>query len=157
MKTSEKIFRLALMTLVLSGLGCDDTNTLESNVSSGLNPEHLQQTWFWSYEEDDQTADNPSVYRPASYNFPPSRGRTGFTIFENKISGFKFIVNHNIAPADGLQYSVGQWQLINENEIRFYYDNNCNPNSTQSTIMISEIIELSNEILRLKLKSREVY
>jgi hypothetical protein len=40
-------------------------------------PDNLFHRWVHSYEED---TENAEVFRPPSYEFPPSRGREGFDI-----------------------------------------------------------------------------
>jgi hypothetical protein len=52
-------------------------NPVESEATTDL-PPALFKEWLTSYEED--AKDGLLVYRPAGFAFPPSRGRTGFTI-----------------------------------------------------------------------------
>src|SRR5260370_746002 len=47
-------------------------------------PQLLQRRWMHSREEDTATE---MVFRPASYHFPPARGRTGFALGPDKIDG----------------------------------------------------------------------
>jgi hypothetical protein len=63
----------------------------------------LQQHWVHSHEEDTETE---TVYRPAGYKFPPSRGRRSFDI---KPDGR--VVEHGIAPTDGQAETGGTWRL----------------------------------------------
>jgi hypothetical protein len=56
-----------------------------------------------SHEEDTQDA---RVYRPAGYDFPPSRGRMGL---EFRDGGE--LVYYGIARADGSEISSGRWTL----------------------------------------------
>jgi hypothetical protein len=46
-------------------------------MSSRINRELLHQQWVHAYEEDTPTE---AVYRPAGYELPPARGRTGFEL-----------------------------------------------------------------------------
>ena len=63
----------------------------------------IQQSWIHSHEED---TDTETVYRPADYDFPLSRGRTGFDLKpDNKLA------ETNIAPTDGTVENDGSWQL----------------------------------------------
>lgn len=60
-------------------------------------------TWRHSHEEDTETE---AVYRPDSFDFPPSRGRTGFT----------FRADHSctyigIAARDGSTREACTWEL----------------------------------------------
>lgn len=66
----------------------------------------LQRRWIHSHEED---SEREMVFRPASYPFPPSRGRTGF---ELRADGS--LVHIGIAPADGPRESAGHWTLEDE-------------------------------------------
>ena len=43
--------------------------------SKAIDLSHLAQAWGHSHEEDTETT---TVYRPANFPFPPSRGRKGF-------------------------------------------------------------------------------
>jgi hypothetical protein len=44
-------------------------------TSKTIDVSHLAQAWVHSHEEDTATT---TVYRPAGFPFPPSRGRKGF-------------------------------------------------------------------------------
>jgi hypothetical protein len=68
------------------------------------------QRWLHSHEED--TA-NEMVFRPATYSFGPSRGRTGF---ELRPDGSALAIG--IARADGPQEVEAKWSLEGGNEIR---------------------------------------
>ena len=68
----------------------------------------IQQNWMHSYEEDTETE---MVYRPSDYNFPLSRGRTGFELKPNHK-----LVEINIAPTDGSEEETGSWELKDANE-----------------------------------------
>jgi hypothetical protein len=66
-------------------------------------PDLLQKRWLHSHEED---SDTEMVFRPASFKFPPSRGRAGFDLRPNNS-----YIDIGIAPADGPQESKGTWNL----------------------------------------------
>jgi len=66
-------------------------------------PELLQKRWLHSHEED---SDTEMVFRPASFKFPPSRGRAGFDLKANQS-----YIDIGIAPVDGPQESRGTWKL----------------------------------------------
>ena len=70
----------------------------------------LHQRWVHSYEEDTETE---SVYRPASYAFPPARGRTGFELLADK--SCKTV---GIAAADGSTVTDGIWEFEDEDALR---------------------------------------
>ena len=59
--------------------------------------------WIHSHEEDTQDV---TVYRPASYDFPPSRGRMGF---EFRKDGK--LIYYGIARADGSDQIPGSWVI----------------------------------------------
>lgn len=69
-------------------------------------PGILNQRWLHSHEED---TESEKVFRLASYQFPPSRGRIGFELRQD---GNAAVVG--IAPTDGPQESEGTW-TIDEN------------------------------------------
>ena len=62
--------------------------------------------WMHSHEED--TADE-IVYRPATFDFPPSRGRAGF-----ELRGDGSYLDLGTGPADGPQQAEGEWQLADD-------------------------------------------
>lgn len=68
------------------------------------------QRWLHSHEEDTATE---MVFRPATYLFGPSRGRTGF---ELRPDGSALAIG--IARADGPQEDEAKWNLQAANEIR---------------------------------------
>src|SRR4051794_4464539 len=70
----------------------------------------LLRDWVHSHEED--TTDTV-VYRPASYNFPPSRGRRGIEFREDGQ-----LIYHGIAATDGSQQAAGHWELEAPNRVR---------------------------------------
>ena len=71
--------------------------------------------WIHSHEEDTQDV---MVYRPANYNFPPSRGRMGLEFREGGA-----LVYHGIGRADGTEQSTGHWVIEEPNRIRINVDN----------------------------------
>jgi len=68
-----------------------------------LNTKALPQHWVHSHEED---TDTEMVFRPASYNFPRSRGRSSFELRPNGA-----LVQSGPGPVDIPQESVGTWAL----------------------------------------------
>ena len=70
----------------------------------------LCQCWVHSYEED---TDTESVYRPASFAFPPARGRTGFELRPDK--SCKRV---GIAAADGSEIIDGTWEIEGGDTLR---------------------------------------
>ncbi len=72
--------------------------------------------WIHSHEEDTQGV---MVFRPASYNFPPSRGRVGY---EFRVGGK--LVYYGIAATDGTDPLSGTWAIEGPNLVRIQVDNN---------------------------------
>jgi hypothetical protein len=66
-------------------------------------PKILLGRWLHSHEED---TDAELVYRPATYRFPPSRGRTGFELRPDGT-----MVESGIGPTDRRAESPGTWRL----------------------------------------------
>ena len=66
----------------------------------------LRRTWLHSHEED---GPGRRVYRPSSWDFPPSRGRTGFQL---KAGGV--VKELGIGPADGTASATGRWEVEGE-------------------------------------------
>ena len=66
--------------------------------------------WMHSHEED--TAE-VTVYRPATYAFPPARGRTGFEFGADGRATYL-----GIAAADGSTRIPARWELTAEDVVR---------------------------------------
>lgn len=60
--------------------------------------------WLHSHEEDH---DSIRIYRPQDFNFPPSRGRSGFELNRNGEALFG-----QIAPTDGIVWIDAQWKIL---------------------------------------------
>ena len=69
--------------------------------------EVLHQRWMHSHEEDTDTAE---VFRPATFNFPRSRGRRGFELNPDGT-----LVTIGIGPTDRRQEGEGTWDLDGDN------------------------------------------
>jgi len=72
----------------------------------------LHGKWIHSHEED--TADQ-MVFRPASYAFPPSRGRVSF-----ELGADGHLQQTGIAPDDRRGITGGSWKLEEGNRLAFY-------------------------------------
>jgi hypothetical protein len=70
---------------------------------SDIDPKDISQKWVHSHEEDTPTE---TVFRPASYRFPPSRGRKSF---ELRSDGS--MQNQGIGPDDRPVSQGGKWLL----------------------------------------------
>jgi hypothetical protein len=65
--------------------------------------EWLHQEWVHSHEEDH---DDEMVFRPASFKFPPSRGRRSIDLRRDGTVG-----HARPGPADRRQLSSGRWEI----------------------------------------------
>ncbi len=91
--------------LILAKLeSCHQTAPIDSNLK------HLYQRWMHSHEEDGQ---NYQVFRPANFNFPPSRGRTGFEL-DSLGHGYWGA----IAPTDGIVWRDASWSIDADSVIK---------------------------------------
>lgn len=99
-------------------------------------PADLQGTWLQSNEEG---RGDTLVYRPNTYKFPPSRGRTGFAVGPaGRFTEF------DIAPTDGLDGHEGTWTAPDPAHLRIHLADGSTPDYTL------EIISLYKGVLKLK-------
>jgi hypothetical protein len=66
----------------------------------------LAQAWVHSHEEDTATA---TVYRPAKFHFPPSRGRKGFHLQPDGS-----LTMRKPGPTDQTVTAAGRWKLAGD-------------------------------------------
>lgn len=125
---------LLFSSVLLFGGACKKDS--DTTPEGSLQPQQLQRTWLHAHEEDQ---DNIWVYRPDTYNFPSSRGRTGFRLEKNSIA-----VQFNIAPTDGIVESKGTWELENGRIIRIFLSNSRYLNSNL------EIVSLKDDVLKVR-------
>jgi hypothetical protein len=90
-------------------------------MAKDVTPEVLQRRWLHSHEED---SDAEMVFRPASFKFPPSRGRSGFDLKPNQS-----YVDIGIAPTDGPQESTGTWTL-QDDQLQLFNRSSATPTRT---------------------------
>ncbi|MBI1741583.1 hypothetical protein HYR54_00770 [Candidatus Acetothermia bacterium] len=81
-------------------------------MSKKVNADVLPQWWVHSHEEDTEAE---MVFRPATFNFPPSRGRISFDL---KPDGS--LAESGIAPDDRRLETKGTWKLEDDNTLAFY-------------------------------------
>ncbi len=74
-----------------------------------IEPGVLSQRWLHSHEED---TGREMVFRPDTYDFPPSRGRSGF---ELRPDGSATVLG--IAPTDAPEEREGTWILESGNQL----------------------------------------
>lgn len=89
--------------------------------------EMLSQHWIHSHEEDTETE---MVFRPASFNFPRSRGRRGF---ELKPDGS--LVDIGIGPTDRRQEAQGTWTLADDDRLVLYGKTPSGPSRTMQIVL----------------------
>jgi len=78
-------------------------------MDTKVDREVLQQRWLHSHEED---TGEEMVYRPTTFAFPRSRGRTGFDLKpDNRL------VEIGTAPTDGPREQAGTWELGEDGEL----------------------------------------
>jgi len=91
--------------------------------------------WFHSHEED---AEGLQVYRPASYKFPPARGRRGY---EFRDGGE--LVYLGIARTDGAEPMAGAWALDAGDRLRISVKNaNVQPVALQVVSCSAEMLKV---------------
>lgn len=93
-------------------------------------------TWLHAVEEDSADVE---VYRPNTYAFPPSRGRTGFSLSAD--GTFRLFA---IAPTDGLEEHTGRWQKTAPATLRIRFA------EEQPENFDLHIIAISAEVLKIK-------
>ncbi len=101
--------------------------------------ELLGQTWLHAYEEDEEDL---LVYRPNSYDFPPSRGRTGFVLEREGVAK-----QYVIAPTDGLEEQVGTWEYKDKNTVLVHIPGN--GHAEQRYTM--QVVSLKGNVLKVRI------
>lgn len=105
-------------------------------VSSPASMKQLEGTWLSSREED---RGDTLAYRPNTYAFPPSRGRTGFAF-----KPFSRFEQFDIAPTDGLAGHPGTWVIDGENKLRIHLTEGQEPD------YMLEIVSLKDKVLKVR-------
>ena len=99
-------------------------------------PPEIFNKWRHSHEEN---VGNIDVFRPATFRFPPSRGRLGFEIKPNGE-----IILHDIAAADGIAIKTGRWTFIPPDSIVTDFS----PNTARKFHF--KIVSCTREMLKIK-------
>lgn len=120
---------ICLLSLLLLANTCRNS-TLESKL--------IGTTWLHAFEEDKEDV---MVYRPNTYDFAPSRGRTGFTLEKNGV-----LKQYDIAPTDGLEEHTGEWTKIDNDKLLI----EIKENSQSAQKYIIEVVSVNNDVLKLK-------
>jgi len=90
----------------------------------------LHQHWVHSHEEDTATE---TVYRPASFAFPRSRGRSAMAL---KPDGG--LVETGIGPTDRPQESQGSWKLENDDILSIYEKGQAKPKRRMKIVSLDK-------------------
>ncbi len=83
-----------------------------------------------SHEED---SDTEMVFRPASFKFPPSRGRAGFDLKPDNS-----FIEIGIAPGDGPHESSGTWKLQDSELQLFTPSSSSKPTRTLQIVSVDK-------------------
>jgi hypothetical protein len=105
---------------------------MESKGGKNLLPGH----WVHSHEED---TDEESVFRPATFNFPRSRGRSSF---ELKPGGG--LVEQHPGPTDRPEETEGSWKLEDDQTLSFF------GKSSRKPLKVLRVVSVSKDRLVLK-------
>jgi hypothetical protein len=90
----------------------------------------LHQRWVHSHEED---TDTEKVYRPASFAFPRSRGRSAMAL---KPGGE--LAETGIGPTDRPQESRGTWKLDTDGTLSLYEKGKKKPARTMKIVSLDK-------------------
>ncbi|MBG8552711.1 MULTISPECIES: hypothetical protein [Hymenobacter] len=126
------LFLFACLSLSLMASTCSSSDPRGGNRRLQL----LERTWLHAHEEDQGEV---LVYRPNTYAFPPSRGRTGFAFEHNGL-----FTQYDIAPTDGLEGHKGQWKALSDNRVSITLDDHSTPDYQL------EIVSLEPELLKVR-------
>ena len=125
----KHIALLCLLPLVLAAVTCRKTDKLAAEL--------VGKTWLHSYEDD---AGDTVVFRPNTYDFPPSRGRTGFTLEPGGV-----IKRYEIAPTDGLEEQLGEWEQVDKHRVQIRMNSESSPPQHYQV----EIVSLEDDVLKI--------
>jgi hypothetical protein len=90
----------------------------------------LHQHWVHSHEEDTETE---RVFRPASFAFPRSRGRSAMAL---KPDGG--LVETGIGPTDRPQESLETWKLEGDDSLSIYEKGKQKPKRTMKILSLDQ-------------------
>ena len=90
----------------------------------------LHQHWVHSHEEDTATE---TVYRPASFALPRSRGRSAMALKPDGV-----LVETGPGPTDRPQESQGTWKLAEDDTLSMYEKGKQKPNRTMKIVSLDQ-------------------
>ena len=117
---------LLLGLLLVLSAGCQ-----KHPSTAMLTMRQLEGIWLISREEN--RADT-LVYRPNTFAFPPSRGRTGFAI-----KPYGRFEQFDIAPTDGLAGHPGNWTIDRTTKLRITLEDGYAPAYTLEILALDTI------------------
>jgi hypothetical protein len=129
-KTIPGILLLCIFLLAGTCKKKTDAKTMTQNLAL------VEKTWLHSHEE---SRGDTLVFRPNTYDFPPSRGRIGF-----KMDADGTFHQFDIAPTDGLEEHPGHWEMRGEKIMTVTFPDK------KSTDFTAEIISMTPEMLKVK-------
>ncbi len=91
---------------------------------------HLTKRWMHSHEED---TPGEMVFRDAGFNFPRSRGRSGFELRPDQS-----MVEIQPGAGDAGQESTGKWELRGEKTLAFFKPDAKEPERTLKILSANE-------------------
>ena len=122
-----------LLSLALMAATCGKKSAKEQLA---LTKALVGKTWLHSHEND---RGDTTVYRPNSYDFPPSRGRTGFMLEADGT-----VHQYDIAATDGLEEKSGKWVMRKDNILEITFPDK------KATDYEVEIISAEPTLLKVK-------
>ena len=99
-------------------------------MKKNIDRNSLHQRWVHSHEEDTETE---RVYRPASFEFPRSRGRSAMAL---KPGGE--LVETGIGPTDRPQEGRGTWKLEEDDTLSIYEEGKKKPVRTMKIVSVDK-------------------
>ena len=93
-------------------------------------------TWLHANEEDNGDV---KIYRPNTYHFPPSRGRTGFSLEADGVFHL-----YAIAPTDGLEEHTGKWKMARKDLLQITFADK------EAENFQLELISVTEDLLKVK-------
>ncbi|GAA4375897.1 hypothetical protein [Hymenobacter koreensis] len=126
--------RLSVLLFCLSVLLL--SSTCRNDVASSPEMKVLYRTWLHAHEEDQGDV---LVYRPNTYSFKPSRGRTGFAFDQNGL-----FTQYDIAPTDGMEGRTGRWTAERERVLRISLNDQREPD------YLLEVVSATPELLQVR-------
>jgi len=124
------LFIGCLFSLLLSAC------TKDNDPTAAEIADKLEGSWRYSYEE---SQDDVQVYRPNTYAFPPSWGRTGFAFDRGGL-----FTQYDIAATDGIYSRPGTWKMDGVRTVLISLEDQLEPDYRL------EIVSLKGNVLKVR-------